>query len=276
MFRFTASRRGFLSTAVAGAALGAAALPSPLIRAAELTRGFERVLRSYASGEEINRQRNIWVMEVELKPMRMVFVETVDPKTGEKKKEQVWYLAYRTINRPLANRKVDDDTVPKNDVEPRPGPDMFIPAFNLVTYDNPVTQLPVEVHDDVIVAEALKQINRIERRYADDPMYLNSVQIAQNLPPEVPAGTPDEKWIYGVAMFQGVDPNTDYFKVILRGFSNGYLKADGPDGKPVVSRKVGVQKFIRRGDRFDPNQAEFKFDDNPKWDYQPDREKPAQ
>jgi len=50
--------------------------------AAELSRGFERTLRSYATGEEINRQKNIWVMEVELKPMRMVFVDTIDPKTG--------------------------------------------------------------------------------------------------------------------------------------------------------------------------------------------------
>ncbi|HVJ85110.1 MAG TPA: hypothetical protein VM452_05665 [Caulifigura sp.] len=266
----TASRRGFLTSLVAGAAL----LPSGLATAAELTRGFERTLRSYATGEEINRQKNIWVMEVELKPMRMVFIDVVDPKTGEKRKEQVWYLAYRAMNRPLANRKADDDTAPKNEVEPLPGPDKFIPAFTLVTYDNPQTEIPVSSHDDVISPEALKQINRVERRYQEDPLFLSSVQATQDLPaPQAPS--PDDKWIYGVATFKGVDPNTDFFKVVLRGFSNGYIKEEGPDGKPVVKRKVGVQKFIRRGDRFDPNQAEFLFDDVPKWEYQPDKEKPA-
>ena len=270
MSRVIASRRGFLTSLVAGAAL----LPSGLATAAELTRGFERTLRSYATGEEINRQKNIWVMEVELKPMRMVFIDVVDPRTGEKRKEQVWYLAYRAINRPLANRKADDDTAPKNEVEPLPGPDKFIPAFTLVTYDNPQTEIPVSSHEDVISPESLKQINRIERRYQEDPLFLSSVQATQDLP-EPQAASPDDKWIYGVATFKGVDPNTDFFKVILRGFSNGYIKEEGPDGKPVVKRKVGVQKFIRRGDRFDPNQAEFLFDDVPKWEYQPDKEKPA-
>ena len=58
-------------------------------------------------------------------------------------------------------------------------------------------------------------------------------------------------------------------------------RASEPSAPPmmlsaVVKRKVGVQKFIRRGDRFDPTQAEFQFDDNPKWEYQPDKEKKAQ
>ena len=106
---------------MAGAAIGAAMVPARVSMAAELTRGFEKTLRSYATGEEINRQKNIWVLEVQMKPMRMVFIDSRDPKTGEMKKEQVWYLAYRAINRPLLNRKADDDTAPVNDVEPLPG-----------------------------------------------------------------------------------------------------------------------------------------------------------
>jgi hypothetical protein len=266
------SRRMFMSTVVVGGAFSA--LVATAAPAQEVTRGFDRTLRSYATGEELNRQRNIWVMEVQLKPMRMVFVDTVDPKTGEKRKEQIWYLAYRAINRPLANRKTDDDTVAQNDIEPLPGPDKFIPAFTLVAYDDPKTELPVATHEDAIIPEAQKIVNRVERRYAEDPVFLNSVQVTQDLPAPQEK-SPEEKWIYGVATFRGVDPDTDFFKVILRGFSNGYQKEDGPDGQPVVSRKVGVQKFIRRGDRFDPTQSEFLFDETPRWEYQPDRSRPA-
>ena len=77
-------------------------------------------------------------------------------------------------------------------------------------------------------------------------------------------------WIYGVATWRNIDPETDFFSVTLRGFSNGYEIRPGPDGNPVVWRKSIVQKFTRRGDRFDPTQREFALDGEPQWVYLPD------
>jgi hypothetical protein len=245
------------------------------VSAAELTRGFEKMIRATASGEELNRQRNIWALEVEFKPMRMIFLDANDPATGRSKKDQIWYLAYRAVNRALPNRKVDDEVVPRNEVEPRPGKDKFIPEFTLVTFEGPEREIPAEVYHDIIIPDAVRRANVLERRHADDPKFLDSVSVVQDLPDEVPADAENPPYIYGVAVWKNVNPDRDFTRVIMRGFSNGYQTAEGPDGKPVTSRKVIVQDFLRRGDRFDPNQAEFLFDGNPRWDYQPDAKSPV-
>lgn len=271
---FHFSRRGFLGACVGTFASGLIC-PSAYVSAAGLSRGFEKRIRATASGEELNRQRNIWVLEVELKPMRMIFLDSNDPATGKSKKEQVWYLAYRAVNRALPNRKVDDEVVPRNDVEPRPGKDKFIPEFTLLTFESPQREVPAEVYHDIIIPEAVRRVNVLERRHTDDPKFLDSVSVVQDLPEEVPVDDENPQYIYGVAVWKNVNPDRDFTRVIMRGFSNGYESAVGPDGKPVTSRKVIVQDFLRRGDRFDPNQAEFLFDGNPRWEYQPDANPPV-
>lgn len=269
MPRFPFSRRGFLSAFV-GTVAGGVLCPSAYVSAAELTRGFEKSIRATASGEELNRQRNIWVLEVDFKPMRMIFLDSTDPATGQAKKDQVWYLAYRAINRPLPNRKVDDEVTPRNEIEPRPGKDKFIPEFTLLTFEDPKREVPVEVYHDIVIPSAVRRVNVLERRHSDEPMFLDTVSVVQDLPEEVAPDAANQPYIYGVAIWKNVNPDRDFTRVIMRGFSNGYQTVDGPDGNPVTSRKVIVQDFLRRGDRFDPNQAEFLFDGNPRWDYQPD------
>ena len=66
------------------------------------------------------------------------------------------------------------------------------------------------------------------------------------------------------------DPDTDFFRVVVRGFSNAYERRPGPDGEMVTWRKTLVQRFLRRGDRYDPNQIEFEHNGPPEWVYLPD------
>ncbi|MCA9081366.1 MAG: hypothetical protein KDA58_12455, partial [Planctomycetaceae bacterium] len=148
---------------------------------------------------------------------------------------------------------------------PLPGPRMFTPKFTLITYDNPKTEIMAETHMDQVIPDALPQIRAIERANL-----LSSVGIYQEVPPLVAPDEEQQPWIYGVATWQGVDPDTDFFKVIASGFSNGYELKPGTDGTPVAWRRVIVQKFARPGDRFDPNQKEFAFDGKAMWMTQPD------
>lgn len=272
--RFPFSRRGFLGAFV-GTVAGGCLCPSVMVSAAQLTRGFENTARATASGEELNRQRNIWVMEVDFKPMRMIFLNSVDPATGQSKTERVWYLAYRAINRPLPNRKVDDETVPVNEVEPRPGKEKFIPEFTLITFEDPARSIPAEVYHDIVIPDAVQRVNVLERRGKDEPLFLDSVSVVQDLPEEVSPDSETQPYVYGVAMWKNVNADRDFSRVIMRGFSNGYRVETGPDGKPMTSRKVIVQDILRRGDRFDPNQAELLFEGNPRWEYQPDEKPPV-
>jgi hypothetical protein len=123
---------------------------------------------------------------------------------------------------------------------------------------------------DEVLPEAVAAINRIEARRPSDPLLKDTVSVIRDLPE--PAAEDDENtdWIYGVATWRNVDPDTDFFKVIVSGVSNGYEKRPGPAGEELLWRKVLVQRYTRRGDRYDPSQIEFNFDGDPIWDYQPD------
>ncbi|MCA9025873.1 MAG: hypothetical protein KDA86_11760 [Planctomycetaceae bacterium] len=237
---------------------------------AQVTRGFDTVARAIATGEERQRQPDLRVFEVQYKLPRIVWVDITDPKTGQQQREQIWYLAYRTANRVLANREDDTNTTPVNVLDPLPGPTQFIPEFTLTTYDQQGSEQYLEQYLDVILPEATAVINTIERRRPSDPVFLDSVNIVQSLPPAVPSDAEDVDWIYGVATWRNVDPETDFFTISMRGFSNGYELKAGPDGETVTWRNTLVQQVSRRGDRFDPDQIEFEYTEPPEWVYLPD------
>ncbi len=257
--------------------VGLSALVSGLGRPAAaqtVSRGYDHVAKVYATGEERNRQRDLWVLEVQMKPMRLIWVDLTDPDTGEKKREQIWYLVYKAVNRPISGQTDTTDTQPVNTLDPVPERPKIIPEFTLVAFDDPKFEIPTQIYLDSITPEVVAAINKVERRRPGDPLLKESVSVVRDLP-DASDNDAAAEWIHGVAVWRNVDPETDFFKVIFGGFSNGYEIKPGPDGEPVTWRKVLVQKFTRRGDRFDPNQLEFKFEGPPQWMYQPDAGTPT-
>lgn len=257
--------RGALATALAGAWLPLGALAED-----RLDMGFARLIPGVASGEELARQPELWVMDISYKPMRLMFVEILDKATGKKKREQIWYLCYRVVRRPVQGRD-PGGAEPINPLEPVPGTPKFLPQFTLVTYDNPQSQVPTRIQLDMIIPEALAAINKVEKPHT----YKDSVHIVQDLPEAVAANTPDAPYLYGVATWRGIDPRTDFFKVIVSGITNVYETRGGEGDAKSQWRKVLVQKFHRRGDQFDPNIREFEFDGAAEWQYQPDNPEAA-
>lgn len=209
-----------------------------------------------ASGEEISNQPGLWVMDVYFKPLRMIAVDITNPQTGEKEPRYVQYLVYRAINRKLAS------PIPQlraeNELDEPVLPPKFIPEFTLVTTDGDEPQ----VYSDVIVPEALAEINRRERRN-----FANSVGVVTSVPPAVDAKAPDQQEIYGVAMFVGVDQAADRYTVYLTGFSNGVRTVMGPDGEPIVQHKTIEMTYWRPGDEFDPKEPEVRLVGQPRWIY---------
>lgn len=242
---------------------------APSVHAQAVSRGFDRTIPATALNAEVVRQPSLQVMEVQIKPMRMVWVDLPDPDTGKLKQTEVWYLVWRAINRPIRKRQ-GDDTQAVNSLDPLPGPLMFMPAFTLVTYDDPETEIPKQILPDRIVPQAMGEIERVERIELN-----NSVSVIQEFPAPTAPDEEQQAWIYGVATWTNVDKETDFFKVILKGFSNGYENR-GTIEAPELWRKVVVQRFVRPGDAFDPNIKEFDFRGGPEWTFQPDRDLPAQ
>ncbi len=270
--RFSVLRAGLLACLAAGGLFGGPLSAQP---EAPLPRGFAKRVPAYATGEERNRQTDLRVMEVQFKPMRMVWVELTNPQTGRKERQAVWYLVYRAITRPTPARADETDSRPINTVDPAPKPVDFMPEFILTTYDDPANEIPLKVHLDQVQPEAMAAIRAIEQRPAtafERRSIENSLSIIQPFPDPIAADAPpeDQDWVYGVAAWAGVDPETDFFRVTMRGFSNAFELRPGPDGEPQPWRKVIVQRFTSRGDEFDVNEQEFEFSGEPNWEYQPD------
>ena len=198
--------------------------PSQPVRAQNVLsdRGFDYKAEARASGDERNSQQGLWVLEVQYKTLRMIFLDLTDLKTGKKKKELIWYFVYKALNRPVEGQQDDSDKEPVNQFDkPQSEKPVFAPEFTLVTNDNGAQN----IYQDEILPEALAAIIKRERQDLK-----NSVEVVGTIPDPTPfeAARADENVVYGVAMWRGVTSKTDYFTVFLSGFSNGFRYVHGP------------------------------------------------
>jgi len=228
--------------------------------AQELTRGFDVRLKATPKGTEFRAQDDLWILQVTLKPMRMIWVDVTNGESGKKSRELYWYLVYRVVNRQLDRPAETRDSVPINEQDVRPKP-IFIPEATLITNDNGRQ----EVYHDVISLEVQDAITSRERMALSNP-----VEIIQEVPAATAEGAEDEKAIDGVFIWRNVDAKTDYFTVFLSGFASSYRIAVDPDGNDLAWRRTIQQEFWRPGDRFDENQQEFRRRNEPKWIFRAD------
>jgi hypothetical protein len=167
-------------------------------------------------------KQGIWVLDFAYKPLRIVTVDL--PGKGRR---DVHYLYYQVINKTG---------------QPR----MFVPQFTLVTDTG-------KRYEDTVLPQAVKQIQNRE-----DPSIQNlygAVDIMGVIPPSNKQGVEDA--VFGVAVWQGIDPKADKLTVFVKGLSDGFRQDTGPDGKPVIRYKALQIDFIRRGDQFDLKEREL-------------------
>jgi hypothetical protein len=230
------------------------------VDAAEPPQGFTTIIEPNFTGEELRANENLWALQVDLRPIRLAYVQAVNPKTGAKSSEMVWYLVYRIVNRQAPKPALGTDSVPVNVQDPTP-PAICVPRAKLVIEDP-------DIHgavDDSIVPEALPEILRREHL----PLK-TSVQIAGPVPKPTAPGSKDENAEYGVFMFRGVNPRTTSFTIYLSGFSNAYKIGKDESGKPLVLRRTIEVPYRRLADRYDQFAKEIHQTGEPKWIYVPD------
>jgi hypothetical protein len=241
------NRRQFLDRSLLAAG---ALLALPRTGFSDIAPGVETVAAPLVTGAEKNAQNDIWAMEVNFKPVRMIQADVTNPKTGKTSKELVWYLAYRALIRNSSG--ISDSGKP----EDRP---IFVPDFLFVVE----SRKGIERYEDRILPAAQAAINKRER--ID---YKNSVQIVSPLPKITPDRSRLWKSLDGVAMWTGIDSDVVFFTIYMAGFSNGYKVEQMPNGEePIVTRRTLAQKFWRPGDRFDQNEEEIRLKDDPYWIY---------
>ena len=177
-------------------------------------------------------KEGIWVLDFSFKPVRLRTVEV--PGKGRR---TVHYLYYRIINRTGRPR-------------------MFVPQFTLVTDTG-------HRYDDMVLPQAVQLIRARE----DESIPLRgAVDVMGMVPPSTKEGVDDA--VYGVAVWEGVDPKADRFSIYVRGLSDGNQVIPGPDGKPIVRYKTLRIDFIRRGDERNLTENEIQLSEPPfEWIY---------
>ncbi|MGE5756547.1 MAG: hypothetical protein ACM35G_12695 [Planctomycetaceae bacterium] len=178
-------------------------------------------------------KEGIWVLDFAFKPIRMRTVEL--PGKGRR---NIYYLYYRVVNR--TDR-----------------PRMFVPQFSLITDTG-------KRYEDAVIPQAVELIRA--REDLSIPLH-NAVDIMGMIPPSRKEGVDDA--VFGVAVWEAIDPKADRFSVFVRGLSDGYQLVSAPGGgKPQVRYKALRIDFIRRGDERDLSEKEIQLSDPPyEWIY---------
>jgi len=216
------------------------------------TGGFLPTLQQNPASTELAAQDDLWILETSFKQLRMLPIMLTDPETGEKKLENVWYVVYKFQNKPI-NRPDDvADVTPENVEDVKRIPVIFAPEFELVTHDNDQATTYV----DQSIPEAVKIIAKRERLPLE-----GVVQVTGPLPVDAKA-----KPRFGVALWTGVNPETDFFSVFGRGFSSAYKV--NKDDNSILNRTVEL-KYARPGDEYEERETEFRALADPKWIYRP-------
>jgi hypothetical protein len=175
----------------------------------------------------------IWVLNFAFKPLRMRTVEV--PGKGRR---QIHYLYYRVVNRTGKPRE-------------------FVPQFTLITDTG-------KRYEEAVIPGAVPIVRAREDASVS---LLGAVDIAGVIPPSTKDGIDDA--VYGVAMWDNVDPKADHMQIYVRGLSNGYKDVSSPDGgKPVTRYKTLRIDLTRRGDERNLNEHEIELNEPPyEWIY---------
>lgn len=224
-----------------------------------------QTLRFFVDKTEFHR--SVWCLEFTFLPMRMIQVD-FPTANGKIQQKMIWYMVYRVQNlgqhlQPGLNAeglwevKPSDAPTTTVDAAAKPIDIRFVPTFSLETLDKKKAYL------DRLVPVAMEPI-----RLREDPnrKLLNSAEIAQ-VP--LPVGNKDKDTsVWGVAMWEEVDPRIDQFSIYIGGLTNAYRFIDPPgafkkDSVPGTGRLLQSKylqlNFWRPSDEFTTTETEIYY-----------------
>ncbi len=212
-----------------------------------------------AIASETSIRRTIWQLEFEFKPVRML--KTPDGRL-------IWYLVYKV-------RNVGGHIGPQqSDVQPGEGQaEKGQPAgdgisdsvVTLERVDFPVRFYPVfqlQGHDykrlyvDRVLPDVLEMVHAKEIRDPRTRLY-DSVDIGSRRL-ELSTDAID-RGVWGVAMWEGIDPRTDFFSVFVGGLTNAYQWPDGANVGEGLKYRTLQLNFWRPGDTYRESEDEIRF-----------------
>ena len=188
--------------------------------------------------EDPDPEDKLWVLHFKFKDPRLIVADI--PARGKK---TCWYLWYQVIN--FTGK-----------------PRTFFPVFELVTRDR------LTRHRDQFLPTVQEAI-----RQQEDPQNYYNIKNSSSISddPIPPSLLKDAlpRAVTGVAIWDDVDPDANFYDIFIAGLSNGYRRTDPipPDTRDVIRRKTLQLAFKRVGDRFDMKSSEIQFQPPATWVY---------
>jgi hypothetical protein len=223
-----------------------------------------RTLFEKAGNMEV--RRDVWCLEFSFKPLRMLAVD-MPQSTGKMQRKLVWYLVYRVRNTGAGQAPKQNDDGTFTSAEQSMGPQRFIPQFMLTNLDRDRTGKPMrKSYMDRVMPTAVAAITRREMPRGK---LLNSVEISEKLlEPEAGRGV---EGLWGVATWEDIDPEMDFFAIFVNGLTNAYQWEDPanftagavPGTGRTFTRRALQLNFWRPGDSYKENETEIRFGSAP-------------
>lgn len=217
----------------------------------------------FEMAKDVQFKREIWGLEFAFKPLRMIEVDVPLPGGGIQRKV-IWYLVYQIRNTGQAIKPLEEGPGLFTAQPAEPAPRRFLPEFVLEAHDVDREGKKIyRAYLDRVIPAAMEPVTR---REAGGRNLHNSVNISDEPIPLL--SSPEEEGTWGVAMWEDVDPNIDFFSIYVGGLTNAYDWADpagafkpgDPPGKGRrFAQKMLQLNFYRPGDEHLEHEREIRF-----------------
>lgn len=217
----------------------------------------------YEMAGDVRYRRDIWCLELSFKPLRMMYVD-VPQASGKMQRKLIWYMVYRVRNSGAALGPQEQPDGSFVTAEVAPEQRRFVPQFILTSRDRTAQGKPIrKAYLDRVIPAAVPQI---EKREFSGKKLLNTVEISESMLAVDSGRAVGGLW--GVAVWEDVDPSIDFLSVYVNGLTNAYRWKDNPEdfraGDPVGKgrqffRKMLQLNFWRPGDTLAENEREIRF-----------------
>jgi len=208
--------------------------------------------------KDVPFRRQIWYLDFKFKPMRMILVDIPQPN-GRMTQKLLWYMVYNVTNpgKVMPSVQGADGTYQLQDSDQ---PILFIPEFRLRSHEFG------KIYPDRVIPIAMGPIQMRE-----DPRrrFYTSVEMVRPIKPG--------ETVWGVAVWEDIDPRVDRFSVYVNGLTNAYKWEDTPGaykpGDPIGKGRKWLRKtlklnFWRPGDEYYEHEKEFRYGIPGELDYQ--------
>jgi hypothetical protein len=230
----------------------------------------------YDWAKDITYRHQIWQLEFEFKPVRMIYVDIPQPG-GKMQRKLIWYMIYTVKNTGKVLVPAQDLTLPyeKNltekkkvyEIKEQTKPIRFIPEF-LIEASNRMKAGDgfTKAYPDRVIPIAVGPI-----QIREDPKrkLLTTVEMCR----EVAVG----ETLWGVTTWEDIDPRIVRFSVYVTGLTNAYRWKDTPGGykagDPIgkgrqLFKKTLKLNFWRPGDEYFEHEEAIRYGIPGQPDYQ--------